>query len=150
MANKRRVGVIWLALLMVLTCCLAGVPAGAGEKPEAVLQELVQMFPGHYDNTAQVQAEVAHGVQAPHEAVVLDIVPIEAIMVGDNVFYVQESVAGDPNRVLGQKLVMFGIVKKNVVQTDFNLAQPNRWRNGQTNPDLFKGIMVQDVRSLKG
>jgi len=124
--------------------------AGAGEKPEMVLQELAQMLPGHYENTAQVQAEVAHGSQAPHEALALDIVPIEAIMIGDNVFYVQESVAGDPNRILGQKIVMFGVVKKDIVQTDYALAEPHRWRNGQLNPDLFKGLMVQDVRTNKG
>jgi len=81
---------------------------------------------------------------------VLDIVPIEAIMLGDNVFYVQESVAGEPNRVLGQKVVMFGVVKGKIVQTDFALNEPNRWRNGQNNPDLFKGILSQDVHSIKG
>src|SRR5689334_4391497 len=127
-----------------------GASAGAGEKPEALLQELVQMLPGHYENTAQVQAEIAHGVQSPHEAVALDIVPIEAIMIGDNVFYVQESIAGDPNRVLGQKIMMFGVVKKNIVQTEYALNEPHRWRNGHLNPDLFKGIMVQDVRAIKG
>lgn len=124
--------------------------AVAAEKPEVVLNELVQMFPGHYENTAQVQAEIAHGVQSPHEAIVLDIVPIEAIMIGDNVFYVQESIAGDPNRVLGQKIVMFGVVKKEIVQTDYTLSEPHRWRNGQLNPDLFKGLMVQDVHTVKG
>src|SRR5579864_8991712 len=111
--------------------------ASTQEKPDATLQEVVMMFPGHYDNTAQVDADIAHGVQPPHEALVLDIVPIEAIMIGENVFYVQESVAGDPKRVLGQKVVMFGVVKKDVVQTDYSLAEPHRWRNGQLNPDLF-------------
>lgn len=107
------------------------------------------MLPGHYDNTGQVQADIARGV-TPHEAVALDIVPIEAIMIGENVFYVQESIAGDPNRVLGQKLMMFGVVKKDIVQTDFTLNEPHRWRNGQSNVDLFKGIMTQDVHSTKG
>src|ERR1700759_1078382 len=80
--------------------------AAKPEKPEVILQEVVQLIPGHYDNTAQVQSEMAQGVKNPHEAVTLDIVPIEAIMLGENVFYVQESVAGDPNRVLGQKIIM--------------------------------------------
>ena len=118
--------------------------------PDAELQDLLQMFPGHYDNTGQVQADIAHGVQPPHEAVALDIVPIEAVMIGENVFYVQESIAGDPRRVLAQKVVMFGVVKKKIVQTDFTLGEPHRWRNGQLNPDLFKGLMTQDVRSTKG
>ena len=153
--GNRYIGNRWLpaavaAIAMAFGCLMLPVHAGAGEKPDEVLQELVQMFPGHYDNTAQVQDEIAHGVQPPHEAVALDIVPIEAIMLGDNVFYVQESIAGDPNRVLGQKIVMFGVVRKDVVQTSFALVEPQRWRNGQLNPDLFKGLMIQDVRSIKG
>ena len=137
------------ALALTVVGFLAAGGAGAGENPHVTLQELVQMFPGHYDNTAQVQGEIARGVPQ-HEAVVLDVVPIEAIMIGDNVFYVQESIAGDPNRVLGQKIVKFGVVKKDVVQTDYALTDPHRWRNGHLDPDLFKGLMVQDVRATKG
>jgi CpeT/CpcT family (DUF1001) len=138
------------AVLTTLVCGILAGCTGVKEKPDVALQELVQMFPGHYDNTAQVQADIAHGVQPPHEALVLDIVPIEAIMIGENVFYVQEGIAGDPNRVLGQKVVMFGVIKKEIVQTDFALAEPHRWRNGYLNPDLFKGLITQDVRSTKG
>lgn len=138
------------AVAMVLACLILPGSAGAKENPDVALQELVQMFPGHWDNTAQVQADIAQGLPSPHEAVVLDIVPIEALMLGENVFYVQESIAGDPNRVLGQKVVMFGVVKKEIVQTDYALNEPNRWRNGQLNPDLFKGLMTQDVHTVKG
>jgi hypothetical protein len=133
-----------LAGLLFADCVSAKEP-----KAEVEILELVQMFPGHWDNSSQVQAETVKGAP-PHEALVLDIVPIEAIMLGDNVFYVQESIAGDPNRVLGQKIVMFGVVKGKIVQTDFALNEPHRWRNGQNNPDLFKGIMIQDVHSIKG
>jgi CpeT/CpcT family (DUF1001) len=135
---------------MAMACLALTGCASTEEKPDAALQELVLMFPGHYDNTAQVEADIAHGVQPPHEALMLDIVPIEAIMIGDNVFYVQESIAGDPKRVLEQKVVMFGVVKKEIVQTDFALTEPHRWRNGQLNPDLFKGLMMTDVHSIKG
>lgn len=142
--GKGLVGCVLIAGAILAGC------ASKEPKPDIELLELVQMFPGHYDNTAQVQADMAKGVQPPHEGLALDIVPIEAVMIGENVFYVQESIAGDPKRVLGQKVVMFGVVKKKIVQTDFALAEPNRWRNGQFNPDLFKAIMTQDVRSTKG
>jgi CpeT/CpcT family (DUF1001) len=134
-----------------LMASLLLVASASSREPNADVEilELAQMFPGHWDNSAQVQEETARGVR-PHEALVLDIVPIEAIMLGSNVFYVQESIAGDPNRVLGQKVVMFGVVKGKIVQTDFALNEPHRWRNGQNNPDLFKGIMTQDVHSIKG
>ncbi|MBS0417371.1 MAG: chromophore lyase CpcT/CpeT [Proteobacteria bacterium] len=137
-------------LSFVLASMIFAGSAGSKEpKAEIEILDLIQMFPGHWDNTAQVQAEAAKGAPQ-HEAIVLDIVPIDAIMLGDHVFYVQESIAGDPRRVLGQKVVMFGVVKKKIIQTDFALTEPNRWRNGQNNPDLFKGIMTADVRSIKG
>jgi hypothetical protein len=139
-----------MAITVALGCLALTGCASTEEKPDATLQEVVMMFPGHYDNSAQVDADLAHGVQPPHEALALDIVPIEAIMIGDNAFYVQESVAGDPKRVLAQKVVMFGVVKKDVVQTDYSLAEPHRWRNGQLNPDLFKGLMTQDLHTIKG
>jgi len=135
--------------LVLASVIFAGAASSKEPKAEVEILDLIQMFPGHWDNTAQVQAEAAKGLPQ-HEAIVLDIVPIDAIMLGDHVFYVQESIAGDPRRVLGQKVVMFGVVKKKIVQTDFALNEPNRWRNGQNNPDLFKGIMTADVRSIKG
>jgi hypothetical protein len=143
-------------VVRVTGCCVAVTAlllAGCASKeanPDVELQELIQMLPGHYDNVAQAQSDVAKGVQPPHEALVLDIVPIDAVMIGENVFYVQEGIAGDPRRVLGQKIMVLGVVKKDVVQTDFALADPHRWRNGQLNPELFKGIMTQDVHSTKG
>ena len=142
--GKGLIGCFLIAGAMLAGC------ASKEPSPDVELLELVQMFPGHYDNTAQAQADLANGVQSPHEALALDIVPIDAVMIGENVFYMQESIAGDPKRVLGQKLVMFGVVKKKIVQTDFALAEPYRWRNGQSNPDLFKSIMTTDVRSTKG
>src|SRR6266850_3533171 len=141
---------IEVAIATAMACLALAGCASTTEKPDVAMQELVLMFPGHYDNTAQVEADIAHGVQPPHEALALDIVPIEAIMIGENVFYVQESIAGDPKRVLGQKVVMFGVIKKEIVQTDYALGEPNRWRNGHLNPDLFKGLMTQDVHATKG
>ncbi|MFL6602067.1 MAG: chromophore lyase CpcT/CpeT [Steroidobacteraceae bacterium] len=148
--SKRSCGYLTSVAASALVCLALAGCASTKEKPDVALQELVLMFPGHYDNTAQVEADIAHGVQPPHEALALDIVPIEAIMIGENVFYVQESIAGDPKRVLGQKVVMFGVVKKEIVQTDYALGEPHRWRNGHLNPDLFKGLMIQDVHSTKG
>jgi len=143
-----------MARWLVVTCCFAA-PwlAGCASKepsPDVQIQELVQLLPGHYDNSAQAKSDSERGVHPLHDALVLDIIPIDAPMIGENVFYVQESAFGDPRRVTGQKIMMFGVVKKEIVQTDFALAEPFRWRNGQLNPDLFKSLMTQDVHSSKG
>lgn len=135
---------------VVLAALVAAGCASKEPSPDDQLQELLQMLPGHYDNVAQAQADAQHGIMPPHEALALDIVPVDAPMIGDNVFYVQETAAEDPRRVMAQKVMVFAVVKKDIVQTDFALSEPHRWRNGQLNPDLFKSLMTQDVHSSKG
>ncbi|HZO22246.1 MAG TPA: chromophore lyase CpcT/CpeT [Steroidobacteraceae bacterium] len=141
----------WLARGLFLLACLSVAAWGnKGPKPEEELQELLQWFPGHYDNNAQYQADVRQNVQPPHDALAVDIVPIDAPMIGDHVFYLQESAADDPRRVTAQRIIVFGVVKKDIVETIWSLAEPRRWRDGQRNPDLFKSLMTQDVHSSKG
>jgi hypothetical protein len=138
-----------------LWCALAvGIALGGctspEKRPDVQLEELLQLLPGQYDNIAQARSDLQRGVSSPHEALALDIVPIDAPMIGDHVFYMQESEADDPRRVTAQKVLMFAVVKGSIIETVLTLSQPQRWRNGQLNPDLFKGMMTQDVQSSKG
>ena len=52
-----------MAIAVAMGCLALAGCASTQEKPDATLQEVVMMFPGHYDNTAQVDADIAHGVQ---------------------------------------------------------------------------------------
>ena len=52
------------AVAMVLAWLILPGSAGAKENPDVALQELLQMFPGHWDNTAQVQASRTAGATA--------------------------------------------------------------------------------------
>lgn len=121
-----------------------------GPSPEQELAELLQWLPGHYDSTAQEQSDVRGGVRPPHEALALDIVSIDAPMIGPHAFYLQESAADDPRRVTAQRILLFAIVKKDIVESSWTLVEPHRWRNGQRNPDLFKGLLTEDVHAFKG
>ena len=141
----------WLArAVLVLGCACLVAWGGKQPKPEEQLPELLQWLPGHYDNTVQYQADIRQGIDPPHDARAIDIVPIDAPMIGEHVFYLQESVADDPRRVTAQRIIVFGVVKKDIVQTEWSLTEPRRWRDGQRNPELFKSLMVEDVRSTKG
>jgi|SRR5579863_949959 len=131
--------------LLLLACC-----ASKGPSPEAELKELTQLLPGHYDNLAQVQGDIRQGLRPPHDALAVDIIPIDAPMIGENAFYLQETAADDPRRVTAQRVLVFGVVKKDIVETAWTFAEPYRWRNGQKNPDLFVSLMTQDVHSTKG
>jgi len=134
---------------LLAAALLAGC-ASQEARNDAELQEMLQWLPGHYDNQAQSQSDTSKGVRPPHESLTVDIVQIDSPMIGDHVFYMQESAADDPRRVTSQRVLMFAVVNKDIVQTSLTLSTPLRWRNGQRNPDLFKSLMPADVHSVKG
>ncbi|HEY6482738.1 MAG TPA: chromophore lyase CpcT/CpeT [Steroidobacteraceae bacterium] len=150
MAERGRRG--WLAGIVGVLAALglAGVASAKGPSPEQELAELLQWLPGHYDNTAQEQSDMHAGVRPPHEALALDIVSIDAPMIGPHAFYLQESAADDPRRVTAQRILVFAVVKKDIVESAWTLAEPHRWRNGQLNPELFKGLLTEDLHAFKG
>ncbi len=65
---------------------------------EAALNELVALLPGSYDNIAQART------CPDHSSLRLVIAPVQAPLVGDHVFYMQEMAGDDPRRVLSQRL----------------------------------------------
>jgi len=118
---------------------------------ETELAELTQWLPGRYDNTAQVQADTQRGLHPPHEAVALAIVPIDAPRIagiGDitrRVFYLQEMAANDPRRVMTQKVLSFEVTDSGIVEKVASLTEPQRWRDGHLDPDLFRGLVKEDL-----
>jgi len=141
--RKHRIRSVALAAMALL---LAMVASAKPRKDEVFLDQLATVLGGSYDNLAQSRAD------AEHPALRLMIVPVQAPLVGDHVFYVQEMAADDPRRVLAQRLyVLNGIPRKEqavLTQLDFN--EPLRWRDGQKNRDLFRSLLVQDLRARPG
>src|SRR6202043_742211 len=96
------------------------------------------------------KADAQKGVRPPHDAVQLAIVPIESVSVGRNSFYVQEMAADDPRRVLSQRVVLFSVTKKGIVESTASLVDPLRWRDGQRDPDVFMGMTPKDLTMSSG
>jgi hypothetical protein len=136
---------------LIAAACLTGCASMNRQKEhEAALLRLSHWLPGNYDNTAQAKADVQNGVHPPHEAVELAIAPVEAIEIGDNVFYMQEMAADDPRRVLSQRIVIFKATDKGIVESVNTLVDPLRWRDGQRNPEIFEGITARDFKAADG
>ncbi len=133
------------ALLSMAGC------ADQAARRDGELQALLALLPGHYDNLAQVRAEAAQGLPQ-REALLLAIVPVYAPLIGDHVFYLQEAVATDARRVTAQQLFTLQVSGGDplLIQTQLALAEPNRWRDGDRTPDLFKSLLPTDVRTLTG
>lgn len=117
---------------------------------ETELTQLLEWLPGQYDNTAQAQADARRGIQPPHDALSLAIAPVDDPVIGAHVFYLQEMAADDPRRVMVQKVWTFEVTDKGIVQTVWTLAEPLRWRDGQRDPDLLRGMMNHDVVQTHG
>ena len=116
------------------------------KKEEIFLAQLVAMLAGSYDNIAQARRDT------DHPGLRLMIVPVQSPLVGENVFYVQEMAADDQRRVFAQKLWVVNVVPKReqAVLTQLELKEPLRWRDGQNNRDLFRSLLMQDLRARPG
>ena len=122
----------------------AGLGLG-GRAREADLARLVAMLPGVYDNAAQVEADRAAGRSAA-AALRLHVVRIYAPFIAEQVFYVHEAALDDERRVFSQRLWALDIgPDKTLRQRTLTLREPQRWREGHLEPDLFKALMRQDV-----
>jgi hypothetical protein len=127
---------------MLLSATVAAKP----KKEEVFLAQLSAMLAGCYDNIAQSRRD------AEHPGIRLMIVPVTAPLVGENVFYVQEMAADDLRRVFSQKLWVLNVIPKReqAVLTQLELKEPLRWRDGQNNRDLFRSMLMQDLRARSG
>jgi hypothetical protein len=147
----RRAAVLAGALVLTAALVLAApLLAGCTDQTkvhETELSELLVVLPGHYDNTAQVEAD-AHSHTSPlHDAVALTITHVFTPRLGHHVYYAQESAADDPRRVFSQKMYSFEVdEKRGIVETLFEFVEPVRWRDGQQNKDIFTVVTTDDVQ----
>jgi len=146
MAHDSR-GSGWLrALVALCVLAMAGAVFAKPRKEDLFMAQLVGMLAGSYDNIAQARRD------ADHPGLRLMVVPVSAPLVGENVFYVQEMAADDQRRVFSQKLWVLNVIPKReqAVLTQLELKEPLRWRDGQNNRDLFRSMLMQDLRARPG
>ncbi len=151
MDNARRRHPRWMraATLVVLAALAAGC-AGHNKRvgTESDMLGMLAVLPGHYDNTAQAEADARNHVPAPHDAVALVIIRVFTPRLGHNVYYAQETAPDDPRRVFSQKMYSFAFDdKRGIVETLYEFKDPLRWRDGQQNPDLFTALEIEDVEA---
>lgn len=132
----------WWGLVPLLLVACATQP----KRDEVMLAALSATLQGSYDNLAQSRSS------AEHTALRLMIAPVQAPLVGDHVFYVQEMAADDPRRVLSQRLYVLDPVagREQAVLTQLEFNEPARWRDGHLRRDLFRSLLQADLRIRPG
>lgn len=132
----------WLSLAALLgaLCVLGGcADKPKREKPDDTLVALVKALSGSYE----------HPAGSEDDGTALLVAPTGASLLGIAVFYVRESVLGDPRRVLMQRLWSISIDdKKRLVQKLYVLKEPRRWLQAADNPELLQSVLEDDVTEL--
>jgi hypothetical protein len=115
---------------------------------EGELTQLLATLPGRYDNSAQAEEDARKGVRPAHDAVALTITHVYTPRLGRYVYDVQETAADNPLRVFSQKMWSFQVAEKHgIVETIYQFNEPQRWRNGLQDKDLFTSVTMDDVQA---
>ncbi len=152
MGEPARGGLAALALIAATAPAfgLLGACASQERLRERELTELLAWLPGYYESGLQVDS-TRRGLEPPHERIALVIVGVYTPRLGHHVLFAQETAADDPRRVMSQRMLSFRVDdKRGIVETVYTFRDPPRWREGLQNPELFTGVVADDVRSSPG
>jgi len=132
--NSVRVRSIW-ALLAAGGALALGACTSQSDLRKAELATLSAQLPGDYRNPRQA----------------LTILRLAAPMVGDQVFYVRETVADDSRRVISERIWSMDVATGARIRAmAYALDEPDHWRGGAENPELFRPLLTRDLRTLPG
>ncbi len=130
---------------LVLAALLGGCYTQPKHTTSADLVRLEQLLPGRYDQRASAASGSA---SAP--SIEVRIVTIQSLMLGSPAFYLRATDARDPDRMPEQRIVVFKELGKQLVETQWLLSDPARWREGASSPELFTSLQPPDLKPLRG
>jgi hypothetical protein len=122
-------------LLLPALALLASSCTTQSDLRKAELADLAVVLPGLYSTPKQQ----------------LLILNVFAPFLTGNVMYVRETDAGDTRRVYSERIWNLDVSGAgHIVATQYAFEQPERWREGAQNPELFRSLLQQDLRPLPG
>ena len=161
-----------LLVIAGATLSLAAQCAQRQDKAEDAAMALLQArLPGRYDNVAQARAEVRSGSGVTLPAIDLLILPANAALIGKATFYVRETAAGDPQRVLSQYIWVFGRAievhqkgekeakpgdkdghekAEHLEQHIYLFKEPHRWLLVGQQPEMLESLLPSDLDRMTG
>jgi len=139
----------WLMPLVATAVALGGCATPQSSQSDVQIRQIEGWLPGHYDNRAQVATDRKHGGFV-HPAVSAVVVRVDSLMVGDHVYYLQESDTDDPQKMLGQYIISFESVKDKVVEAVWTFSDPKHWRGADETPELLTAMQPADLKLLTG
>lgn len=139
----------WVMPLLAAAVALGGCATPQSSQSDVQIRQIEGWLPGHYDNRAQVATDRKHGGYV-HPAMSAVIVRVDSLMVGDHVYYLQESDTDDPQKMLGQYIISFESVKDKIVEAVWTFSDPKHWRGADETPELLTAMQPADLKLLTG
>jgi hypothetical protein len=121
----------------LVLCALAALAACTSQSDlrKSELADLAVVLPGVYTNPQQV----------------LLILNVFSPLLPGNVLYVRESAANDARRMYSERIWILDVSGSgHIVASVYAFEQPDRWRDGAENPELFRSLLQQDLRPFPG
>lgn len=119
----------------------------AGESLDADFARFLSWFPGEYDNHEQVWQQKLDGVEHALEHLHHIFSPVAAPSIGENIFFVQQYLDGDPANVYRQRLYRFDIDadEQAIRLTIFSFRDEQRYRDAYLEPSVLRGLTGADL-----
>ncbi len=121
-------------------------------KLEKDLDLFLEWFPGEYDNYEQAWQDNLDKVEQPHEHIHHIFLKVDAPAIGDNVFFVQQYMDGDPSNVYRHRLYRLDTDKKQkaVRLTIFSYKDEAKYLNGHLKPAIFESLTQDELIERPG
>ena len=150
---------MWRALVVCVLTGLMQHSIAAAAPPDDPssrdLQRLVAWFGGEFDNQEQIWFETEGRAATPvaerHERVHAVHRRVSLPTFGKHVFYVEEYLDDDPQKVFRQRLVTFESARQSGVRMKlWFFKDPGKVRGAQLDPSKLAGITREDVTDIEG
>ena len=136
-----------LALLVAVTMTSAGTL-------EEDLELMMSWFAGEFDNHLQVveEEEAEQPPEQPHEWIHSIFQPIELPEFGDNVYYVEQYIEGDPTNIYRNRIYSFSTNEQEgaLQLTIYSFKDADAVVGAHKDVSKLEGLTMDDVRSLPG
>ena len=140
------------AALLSLAIFLAA-PSAAGDL-NYDLETMMEWFAGEFDNHQQHvdEIEAEEPPEQPHEWIHSIFHPVELPDFGDNVFYVEQYIEGDPTNIYRNRIYSFSINEEvEAIQlTIYSFKDHEAVIGAHLDETKLEGLTMDDVRTLPG
>lgn len=112
----------------------------------------LKWFEGRFDNYAQVVEEKEQKVEHPHEWIHSIFKRVNLPQIGEYVFFVQQYMDGDPEKIYRQRLYVFELdtKEKAIKLTIYNFDDEKRYKNAHLETSKLEGLSFANLRSIPG